>query len=223
MMHALSLLVLVTALGQPAAREPATVPAFVVEEAAKPETVAFGLSLLRARVPCGMEIREEDYDWGYRPDHTRPLGESRPLREAIAVFERRHPAYRVIVSSGVVLVRPRTDTLRFLDAPSPLGAAPTTIAGPLTAIRTVFDALHPRQPGAVDLNTMGYSGWDRKVVLQGAPGHTVQDVLAQVARQLPGSAWLVTTTKVDGEIRVAELSVLESNGDRQFYTLHKKR
>lgn len=40
MMHALSLLVLVAPLGHPAAQEPTTVPVFVVEEAARPETIS---------------------------------------------------------------------------------------------------------------------------------------------------------------------------------------
>lgn len=221
-MRALSLVVLLVSLGPLGIQESATVPTFVIEEAANPEAIAFGLALIRVKTPCGMEIREEDYDWGYRPDHNRPVRDRRSLREAIEVFERHHPAYRVTADSATVVIRLRTDSLPFLDAPSPVHTA-TTVIGPLKSLRTVFAAIYPRLTGGVELNTMGYPGWDTKIVLEGGQGRTVLDTLTQIAAQMAGYGWLVTTRKVDGRVGVARLAVLESTGDGQFVTPLPKR
>lgn len=116
----------------------------------------------------------------------------------------------------------RIDSLPFLDDPSPVHIT-TTVIGPLTSLRTVFAALYPRLTGGVELDTMGSPGWDTKVVLEGGQGRTVLDTLTQIAAQMPGYGWLVTTRKVDGRVGVARWSVLESTGDGQFVTPLPKR
>ena len=77
--------------------------------------------------------------------------------------------------------------------------------------------------GSYRLNSMGYPGWDRRVVLKGGQDRTVTDTLNQIAAQLPGYAWLVTTKAVDGRVQVVELSVLESDGNRRHITIPEKR
>jgi len=215
--------VLLASPGAMGVQVPVSIPSFVVEEAAKPQPIAFCLALLRVRIPCGMEIREEDYRWGFRPDHDRPLGEAGPLAEAVKVFEQRHPNYRVAVDSTAVVIRPRFQSLPFLDSVSPVREE-KTVTGPLKSVKTVFAGLYPRLAGGgVELNSMGYPGWDRKVVLKGGQDRTATDTLNQIAVQLPGYAWLVTTKAVEGRVQVVELSVLESNGNRRYITISENR
>jgi hypothetical protein len=77
--------------------------------------------------------------------------------------------------------------------------------------------------GSYRLNSMGYPGWDRKVVLKGGQDRTVTDTLNQIAVQLPGYAWLVTTRAVENRVHVVELSVLESDGNRRYITISENR
>jgi hypothetical protein len=51
----------------------------------------------------------------------------------------------------------------------------------------------------------------------------VIETLSQIAPQLPGCAWLVTTKLVDDKDFVVELSILESDGNRRYATISGSR
>ena len=66
MVRMLLMAVLLASPGAMGVQVPVSVPSFVGEEAAKPQPIAFCLALLRVRIPCGMEIKESDFQGGFR-------------------------------------------------------------------------------------------------------------------------------------------------------------
>jgi len=198
---------------------PPAVPSYLLGAAQRPP-VEFAMALLTARVPCGLEIRESED----RP-HERPVSKigpqgDVPLSDVVRAFEAHHRDYRAAVVGGVLVIRPRTDVLPFLDAPSTI-STPTPITGVMVALRRVFSPLVPRWGrGGISIGSGGHgSGRELRVVLDGRGGRTVIDTLNQIVLQAPGRAWEVVTRKDGASLRPVTVGFIDADGYRRRHEI----
>jgi hypothetical protein len=113
----------------------------------------------------------------------------------------------------VLLIRPVTGTLPFLDAPSPI-ARKLRVTGFMAAARRVFADLDPRLNDPI-LNSIGHKGDDVPVMLDGSRGRTVMDTLNQIVTQAPGRVWVVTTRAEPEGLRVMSFALIEDGHGRR--------
>jgi hypothetical protein len=191
-------------VGAAAKQQTDTVPFYLVAAADRP-FAEFIFQIAHASIRAGIELKEAD-DAAVVGPLTRPKGETKqvPIEELIAAIPARKPGYQATWDGNVLLIRPVSGRLKFLDSPSTLTS--TTIVGVMQALRTIMAPLDARllQP-AVGSGR----GWEAlkalsaNIVVDGSNGRTVIDTLNQVVRQYQG-AWRVMSRFEDGEWRVSE-------------------
>jgi hypothetical protein len=175
--------------------------------------IEFATALLRASIPCGVEVREAD---DLPVSAGVATGESVSLGVALAAFAKSHPDYHAAITGGVVVIRPTTGALEFLNQASAI-RSPMQVTGVMQAVRRViYTQLNPAGLNWVTLNSMGRPGWDTPILLEGGPGRTVLEALNGVVLKVPGYAWVLWTRTEGGASRLATMGVLERNGDRQL-------
>lgn len=200
--------------------ESSLVPAYLLQAAQGPP-IEFGMALLSASVPCGLEIKERDNRAHSGLVSKRATEKQMPLAEVLRAFQASHAEYTAQVTMGVVVIRPRTDFLAFLDAPSRI-AERTSVPDVTQAARTVFSQAYPGLTGGIVVGAGPHSWPDSPVVLDGSGGRTVLDTLNQIATQAVGRGWLVTTRSENGRVLAVEVKLFDERGNRRGFTLDKK-
>jgi hypothetical protein len=194
------------------------VPATLIEAAQQQSPLDFAAALAGAAVPSGFEIKAaDDGPPSSAAAVTADSQQKVALTDLIAVFEGRHSGYRARMIGGVLVVRPVEGTLPFLDEASSI-YPPVKVTGIMDAARRVFLPLDPRLSGPV-LNGIGRPGDNVPVALDGSGGRTVIDTLNQIVSQLPGRAWVVTTSQQGRDIRVIGFGFIDGKGSRRTQPL----
>jgi len=190
-----------------------TVPEYLVGATERP-FAEFLLTVANASIRVGVEIKEADNAPPSRS--SRPTtGQSKqiPREQLVTAFNARRPGYRAVWVGDVLMIRPVSGRMEFLDSPSPI-QAPTTIVGLTQALRTIFSPLKPEMlagvaAGSAIGNEAGKALTER-FTLDGSNGRTVIDTLNQVTLQHQG-AWWVTTRLIKDRWQPTEFGFVYSD------------
>lgn len=200
--------VVVAALvGVSATRQADTVPAYLVAATERP----FGEFLLlvaNASIRAGVEVKEADNPPVSRPPRP-PTGEIKqiPREQLVTAFNTRRPGYHAAWVGEVLVIRPVSGRMDFLDSPSQI-QAPITILSLTAALRTIFSPIRQRPPNGVAVGSLlgneAAKAFTERFTLDGSNGRTVIDTLNQVTLQHPG-AWWVTTRLTEDKWQPTEI------------------
>ncbi len=200
---------------------PSPVPAYLLQAAQGPP-IEFGMALLSASIPCGLEIKARENRAHSGPVSKHGPDRRVPLPEVLRAFEAAHAEYTAQVTMGVVVIRPRTDLLALLDAQSRIAEA-TTVPGVTEAARIVFSQAYPGLTSGIVVAAGPLPPWSGSpIVLDGSGGRTVLDTLNQIVTQAPGRGWLVTTRSAEGRVLAVEVKIFDEHGSRRGFTLEKE-
>ena len=218
--HLLMMTLLLAASSVSGTQNSVTVPSSLVLAASRP-LGEFAFALADASVPAGLEIREVDD--GAAPPSSSNIDKNQrvPLEEVMTAFNARQHDYHAVVRRGVVVIRPVSGNVSFLERQSPI-TQEIKITGLMAAARRVFVDLDSGLSGPI-LNSIGHKGDDIPVTLDGRGGRTVMDTLNQIVAQAPGRVWVVTTREGRDGVRVVSFGLIQAGGSRRTQPMRLDR
>jgi hypothetical protein len=176
-----------------------------LQVAAREGTVLeFASAVARQLTPVGVVLLERDAQ--ARPmsrtqaDEQEAGRANQDVEAAAAIFEARHPAYRVDrTDRGAVLIAPRTQGW----CTSALRSERRTITTTGTAFEALFrvyrawsgDTSHGDRPGLVGSGRADPSRYQAPVAIQLVDA-TLEETLNAIVEQVPGLGWIVRETRV---------------------------
>jgi hypothetical protein len=189
-----------------------TVPSYLLTATERP-FAEFMMLLANASIRSGLEVKEVDNLAVTRPP-SRPKGGIKqvPRELLIEALKAQKPRYQASWVGDVLVIRPATGRVRFLDSASPIQMR-TTVVGVMQALRTILSPLDERllTPGVgTGKGFEALKALTANITLDGSNRRTVIDTLNQVVSQNQG-AWRLVTRFEEDDWRVVELGFTYSD------------
>jgi len=182
------------------------------DQVAKGEPISFATSLVTAGVPVGAELSVADMTPTVRPDVTRLSTRPPDVNVLVQIFNEAHAEYVAAIIGNVVVIRPSSLGLAYLDVP--LRISPLVTTGAILALKHVFGPIQPSLAGDVIAGSRSVDPEEAGdlLTITFTPGGKVLDALNDLAVQA-SAGWLVATARdTQSATILAEVALIYRGG-----------